>query len=144
MSSRIYLEYEDAQSVTVTVKQAASNPVALDTPQAANCYIVTEPGVYSFPAVKGSDRSLVLENIASVEPLWAVSGHLVSALDVTHYIDNAVYYRVSTSSTGKIFFRVPDNAPPGNAVIAANCGAGIYGCRTTNRQTRYMPRDPAP
>ena len=124
MSSRIYLEYEDAQSVTVTVKQAASNPVALDIPQAANCYIVTEPGVYSFPAVKGNDRSLVVENIASVELLWCSSCLFANHLDVTNFIDTAVYYRVSTSRTGKIFFRVPDRFSKGNAAIAAKDASG--------------------
>ena len=124
MSSRIYLEYEDAQSVTVTVKQAASNPVALDIPQAANCYIVTEPGVYSFPAVKGSDRSLVVENIASVELLWCSSCLFPDNSGVTDYIDNAVYYRVNTSRTGNIFFRVPDRFSKGNAAIAAKDASG--------------------
>ena len=62
-TGKIVLEYEDAEPVTVTVTQNAwsGGPVSsLGVSESANCYIVTKPGVYKMPAVKGNDKSEIL------------------------------------------------------------------------------------
>ncbi len=89
---------------------AAKNLAAKD---AANCYIVTAPGVYKFPAVKGNDASAVLgEAVSSVQVLWETwcNGEEVSAKSVV----SALLYE-----EGNVYFVIPDNFHSGNALIAA-------------------------
>ena len=117
----ILLEYEDAQSVTVRVEQSGSNPTWLDGSETANCYIVTEPGVYCFRAVKGNTSESV-GTIASAEVLWESFGSDV-APKAGDLIENAAYYLPSISTIGRIYFRV-STPKRGNAVIAAKDASG--------------------
>lgn len=117
----ILLEYEDAQSVTVRVEQSGSNPTWLGGSENANCYIVTEPGVYCFLAVKGNTSESV-GTIASAEVLWESFGSDV-APKAGDLIENAAYYLPSTSTIGRIYFRV-STPKRGNAVIAAKDASG--------------------
>ena len=59
--------------MTVRVEQSGYIPDWLDGSETANCYIVTEPGVYGFRAVKGNTSESV-GTIASVEVLWESFG----------------------------------------------------------------------
>ena len=117
----ILLEYEDAQSVTVRVEQSGVAPIRLGGREAANCYIVTEPGVYFIPAVKGNTSESV-GTIASAEVLWESFGSDV-APKAGDLIENAAYYLPSTSTIGRIYFRV-STPKRGNAVIAAKDASG--------------------
>ena len=91
---------EGAKSVTVRVEQSGYIPDWLDGSETANCYIVTEPGVYGFRAVKGNTSESV-GTIASVEVLWESFGSDV-APKAGVLIENAVFYRPSTSAIGRI------------------------------------------
>ena len=117
----ILLEYEDAQSVTVRVEQSGVVPIKLGGREAANCYIVPEPGVYFIPAVKGNTSESV-GTIASAEVLWESFGSDV-APKAGDLIENAAYYLPSTSTIGRIYFRV-STPKRGNAVIAAKDASG--------------------
>ena len=117
----ILLEYEDAQSVTVRVEQSGVVPIKLGGREAANCYIVPEPGVYFIPAVKGNTSESV-GTIASAEVLWESFGSDV-APKAGDLIENAAYYLPSISTIGRIYFRV-STPKRGNAVIAAKDASG--------------------
>ena len=117
----ILLEYEDAQSVTVRVEQSGVAPIRLGGREAANCYIVPEPGVYFIPAVKGNTSESV-GTIASAEVLWESFGSDV-APKAGDLIENAAYYLPSISTIGRIYFRV-STPKRGNAVIAAKDASG--------------------
>ena len=115
-SGSIVLEYEDAEPVTVTVTQNAlgSTVTSLGVEESANCYIVTKPGVYRMPAVKGNDKDQKVA-AASVEVLWETrSDANVKVGDIvnrTGYDNGYICFNVKgkTSST----------VPEGNALIAA-------------------------
>lgn len=94
-----------------------SNSVDLSAnDQTANCYIVSEPGVYNFDAVKGNYSSSnyygSLENIESVEVLWESfgsdlkpsKGDLIMAVSYDGY---------------NIHFATNEDFKEGNALIAA-------------------------
>ena len=82
----------------------------------ANCYVLTDPGVYKFKAVKGNGTQSV-GSISSVEVLWETKctatapakGSVVKAADF---------------EAGYIYFETPDSFSPGNAVIAAKNDSG--------------------
>ena len=129
----ILLEYEDAQSVTVRVEQSGSNPTWLDGSETANCYIVTEPGVYCFSAVKGNTSEPVGE-IASVDVYWETyndnSQEPEEGPNKDLLIKNVVCYRANTID--RIYFRTSDEAgqypfwwTTGNALITAKDQNGI-------------------
>ena len=124
---------EGAQSVTVRVEQSGSNPTWLDGSETANCYIVTEPGVYCFRAVKGNTREPVGE-IASVDVLWETyndnSQEPEEGPNKDLLIKNVVCYRANTID--RIYFRTSDVAgqypfwwTTGNALITAKDQNGI-------------------
>ena len=82
----------------------------------ANCYVITEPGAYKFPAVKGNSWEWP-GYVYGAEVLWetwnnnqeVISGSVVAEVD---FQDDWIY------------FRTPDVLTPGNAVIAARNAAG--------------------
>lgn len=121
-TGKIVLEYEDAEPVTVTVTQNAwsGGPVSsLGVSESANCYIVTKPGVYKMPAVKGNDKSQKV-SAASVEVLWETRSDadvkVGDIVNLTVYDNGNIYFNVKgkTSST----------VPEGNALIAAKDASG--------------------
>ena len=134
-TGRIRLEYEDAKSVTVRIMQPGSNPDWLDGSETANCYIVTEPGVYCFRAVKGNTSEPVGE-IASVDVLWETynddSQEPEEGPNKDLLIKNVACDRTSSSSYDRIYFRTSDEAgeypfwwTTGNALITAKDQNGI-------------------
>lgn len=120
-SGSIVLEYEEAEPVTVTVTQntLGSTVTSLGEEESANCYIVTKPGVYKMPAVKGNDKSQKVAAV-SVEVLWETRSDAdVKVGDIvnhTGYDNGNIYFNVKgkTSST----------VPEGNALIAAKDASG--------------------
>ena len=77
----------------------------------ANCFVITAPGAYKFPALKGSSDEAA-GNVFGVELLWetynnaeeVAANSVIAAVD---FEDNWVY------------FQTPDALKPGNALIAA-------------------------
>ena len=97
-------EYE----MDIDVTQATA---LADDATSANCYIVTAPGVYKFPAVKGNTNESVGE-IEDTEVLWETWNDTrevtkKSLIVATHY------------EGGYIYFQLPETFHPGNALIAA-------------------------
>ena len=82
----------------------------------ANCYIVSEPGVYQIEAVKGNSRESV-GAVASVEVLWESFG--TSSAPKVGDLVKAVNY-----DAGYIVFSTPSVFKEGNAVIAAKNSSG--------------------
>ncbi len=82
----------------------------------ANCYIVSEPGVYQIEAVKGNSRESV-GTVTSVEVLWESFG--TSSAPKFGDLVKAVNY-----DAGYIVFSTPSVFKEGNAVIAAKNSSG--------------------
>lgn len=77
----------------------------------ANCYIVSAPGVYKFPALKGNSDE-VAGNIFGAELLWETynNAETVTANSVIAAVDYDNDY---------VYFKTPESLKPGNALIAA-------------------------
>ena len=91
--------------------------IDLGAAETANSYIVYEPGVYSFKAVKGNSAA-ALASIGSVELLWET---WCTTEDVTpKSVISAVDFEKD-----QIYFRVAEGFHPGNAVIAAKNDMGV-------------------
>lgn len=137
-SGSIVLEYEDAEPVTVTVTQNAlgSTVTSLGVEESANCYIVTKPGVYKIPAVKGNDKSQKVAAV-SVEVLWETRSDadvkVGDIVNLTGYDNGNICFNVKgkTSST----------VPEGNALIAAKDASGNILWSWHIWVTRIMPKD---
>ena len=77
----------------------------------ANCYVITAPGAYKFPALKGNSTEAA-GNVFGVELVWesynnaeeVAANSVIAAVD---FEDNWIY------------FKTPDTLKPGNAMIAA-------------------------
>lgn len=82
----------------------------------ANCYIVSESGVYSFPVVKGNSYEPV-GDVSSAEVLWESFG-----TSETPAVGSLIA-SVSVDSDA-IVFEVPEPYREGNAVIAAKDASG--------------------
>ena len=82
----------------------------------ANCYIITDPGIYKFKAVRGVSSSSV-GSVEAIECLWetwcgstaVTAGSVVKAADF---------------QDGWIYLQVADDFHPGNALVAAKDGSG--------------------
>lgn len=138
-SGSIVLEYEDAEPVTVTVTQNAlgSTVTSLGVEESANCYIVTKPGVYKMPAVKGNDKSQKVA-VASVEVLWETrSDANVKVGDIvnhTGYDNGNIYFNVNRKTSSS-------TVPEGNALIAAKDASGNILWSWHIWVTSVMPKD---
>ena len=90
--------------------------VDLSADETANSYIVSEPGVYRFKAVKGNS-SQKISNTSSADVLWESFGtsEEPSAGDLVRNVRLEDY---------EIYFRVPSAFREGNAVIAAKDASG--------------------
>lgn len=121
-SGSIVLEYEEAEPVTVTVTQSvlSGTVTSLGVEESANCYIVTKPGVYKIPAVKGNDKSQKVAAV-SVEVLWETRSDAdVKVGDIvnhTGYDNGNIYFNVNRKTSSS-------TVPEGNALIAAKDASG--------------------
>ena len=138
-SGSIVLEYEDAEPVTVTVTQNAlgSTVTSLGVEESANCYIVTKPGVYKIPAVKGNDKSQKVA-AASVEVLWETRSDadvkVGDIVNLTGYDNGNIYFNVNRKTSSS-------TVPEGNALIAAKDASGNILWSWHIWVTRIMPTD---
>ncbi len=78
----------------------------------ANCYIISAPGTYKFPLVKGNDPDATLDAATSAEVLWETE-NLGPAPAKGSVVNNV------SSNGGFVFFDVPSPMKDGNALIAA-------------------------
>lgn len=86
--------------------------------ETANCYVVTEPGTFIFPLVKGIHPSAALENVASVQVLWETDNSANAPAP------GSIISRVSISRNS-VYFDVPGpELHSGNALIAAKDSQG--------------------
>lgn len=104
-------DYKDPASNTHMSAIPTNGAKALDVEETANCYIVSEPGIYSFKTVKGNSAE-GLGYISSVEILWESWG---TTEDV---IPNSVISKVDFEKD-RIYFRIATDYHPGNALLAA-------------------------
>lgn len=106
---------------TITISQEAgidfANAIDLSMSGSANSYIVSETGVYKFPAVKGNSEESV-GAVASVEVLWESFG-----TEVTPSVGDLVVR--ASCVNDYIAFSTPENFKEGNAVIAAKNSKGV-------------------
>ncbi len=84
----------------------------------ANCYVVSSPGTYSFPTVKGNSSASV-GKVVTAEVLWETFGtsDTPSKGDIIKSVSN-------TESSGTITFSTPSRLRNGNALIAAKDAYG--------------------
>ena len=83
----------------------------LSASESANCYIITEPGVYKFKAVKGNSNESLGE-VKMINVLWETFGGMM-APDACQLIDATSY------KDGYAAVRVPSDFKEGNAVVVA-------------------------
>ena len=93
-----------------------ASAVDLGADGTANCYVVYEPGVYKFKAVKGNS-STTIGQVASVEVLWETwcGADAVQAGSVVSAVDFQENY---------ICFKIAEGYHYGNALIAAKSAGG--------------------
>ena len=82
----------------------------------ANCYIVSESGVYKFPTVKGNSSDSV-GSVSSAEVLWETFG--TSTVPEVGDLVASVAYK-----DGQIILETPEEYKEGNAVVAAKSSDG--------------------
>lgn len=85
--------------------------------EAANCYVVSAPGTYKFPLVKGIDLGSSLPGANDVEVLWETA-NTSSAPEAGSIVRNV---RIKKDF---VYFEVPDPVKDGNALIAAKSATG--------------------
>ncbi len=88
----------------------------LSSSASANCYIISNSGLYKFKTVKGNSGSSV-GNVASASILWETFG-TSTVPDYLELIDGVCY------SDGYIAFKTADTFKEGNAVVAAKDADG--------------------
>ena len=93
-----------------------SSATDLSSSASANCYIVSEAGLYKFKTVKGNSTESVGE-VASASILWETFG--TSIAPVQTELIKAFCYK-----DGYIAFQTADTFKEGNAVIAAKDASG--------------------
>ena len=92
------------------------DPNDLSSLGTANCYMVSEVGLYKFPTVKGN-TSVPVGNVASCEVLWESFG-----TDVVPSVGDVV--KSVRYEDGYVFFQTPATFTEGNALIAAKDASG--------------------
>ena len=116
-------DYGDIKSFTtlkhpyeISCDLNVSSATNLSSSTSANCYIVSEPGLYKFKTVKGNSSTSV-GNVASAAILWETFG-TDTAPELFDLISGFCY------KDGYIAFKTADTFKEGNAVIAAKDADG--------------------
>ena len=78
----------------------------------ANCYVITAPGTYKFPAVKGNFRNLDAGYVHGADLLWETWNN------AEEVVENSLIAAVDFENNW-IYFQTPETLHPGNALIAA-------------------------
>ena len=94
----------------------ASQAIDLSSSVSANCYIISDTGLYKFKAVKGNS-SVSVGDVAYASILWETFGTDVTP-DMFDLISAFCY------KDGYIVFQIADAFKEGNAVIAAKAASG--------------------
>lgn len=85
--------------------------------ETANCYVVSAPGTYKFPLVRGINPEAVLTNVDAVETLWETTN--TASAPARGSVVSEV-----TINKGMVYFKVPDPVRNGNALVAAKSADG--------------------
>ena len=113
-------EMKDADKYqTIIIRQLPSpvtGPENLSKKGAANSYIITKAGDYTFAAVKGNTTTSV-GTVAKAELIWETEN------TATAPAANSIIAKVSYVK-GYIYFSTPETLKPGNALIAAKDAEG--------------------
>ena len=119
-AENVYLTLRDGVVITLPKGATSENPqnsaVDLSVSGIANCYIVSEAGLYKFRTVKGNS-SVSAGSVSSAAVLWESFG-TSTAPAVGELVKSVVY------SNGYVAFQTADTFKEGNAVIAAKDSDG--------------------
>lgn len=85
--------------------------------ETANCYVVSAPGTYKFPLVRGLNPEAILTEASEVDVLWETA-NTAKAPSRGSIISDV------TINKNQVYFKVPDPMKDGNALIAARSGDG--------------------
>ena len=108
--------FEIADLYNVQSDLNISSASDLSSSASANCYIISESGLYKFKTVKGNSSESV-GSVASASILWETFGTSTSP-DYLELIDGVCY------KDGYIAFQTADTFKEGNAVIAVRDDSG--------------------
>ena len=111
-SEKIYSDVKDF----ITYDLDVSSAIDLSLVASANCYIISEAGLYKFKTVKGNSTTSV-GSVASASILWETFG-TDTAPEPSDLISGVCY------KDGYIAFKTADTFKEGNAVIAAKDASG--------------------
>ena len=111
-SEKIYSDVKDF----ITYDLDVSSAIDLSLAASANCYIISEAGLYKFKTVKGNSTTSV-GSVASASILWETFG-TDTAPEPSDLISGVCY------KDGYIAFKTADTFKEGNAVIAAKDASG--------------------
>ena len=108
--------YFDMGNITNLLKDPVDTDHAtpLDSESSANCYIISEPGLYRFAAVKGNDRTEVLSGVDSLAIIWE-TWNSTDSVTANSVIKDVQY----DPDADMVLVKTPDVLRPGNALIAA-------------------------
>ena len=98
------------------IKQDKVNVINLAENESANCYIISEPGYYKFPVVKGNTNTRVVNGDDLTKDIFDDT-HINGGnnpIDILAYDDNYVYFKVDAESIN-----------PGNSLITVKDGNNI-------------------
>lgn len=109
-------EFQTWHPYSVSTDLNVSSATDLSSSASANCYIISEAGLYKFKSVKGNSSTSV-GNVASASILWESFGTSVSP-EFCDLISGLCY------KDGYIAFKTADTFKEGNAVIAAKDSNG--------------------
>lgn len=103
-------DYKEEVDPTSSHKSAITSATDISAQQ-ANCFVITAPGKYKFPSLKGNSGEATL-HVHGVELLWETlnNAETVTANDVIKAVD---------FENDWIYFETPSTLKPGNALIAA-------------------------
>ena len=104
------------ETKTFTTTSILASATDLSSSASANCYIISEAGLYKFSTVKGNSSKSV-GAVSSAEVLWETFGTDVTP-NVGDLVQNISY------KNGEVTFQTADTFTRGNAVIAAKDASG--------------------
>lgn len=90
---------------------ASATDLSVGKQAPANTYVLTAPGVYKIPAVKGNTTEAV-GNVFDVELVWETYNN------TEEVVKNSIIAEVDFDNDN-LYFKTPDALKPGNALIAA-------------------------
>ena len=108
---------EDYVPTEDPIEHEKARDLSMNGGAAANCYIVTEPGIYKFPAVKGNSQESA-GTVASVEVIWETYNNDESVTA------KSVIAKADCDEKNWVYIQTPETITPGNALVAAKDESG--------------------